>query len=781
MSNAVLGQSIARFEDRRFLTGTGTYTADIDTAGALHAAVLRSPHAHAIVRAIHTEAAESLPGVVAVHTEAALRADGLGPLPCVAEVATVAPMIVPPRHALARERVRHVGDPVAFVVAESREAAIDALEQIAVDYDALPALVDGREALAAGACQVWPEAPGNRSFVFRKGDRDAVARAFAGAAHVVERDITNNRISPAPLEPRAAIGRYDAASDTLTLTVTGQGVHGIQRQLADSVFHLPPEKIRVVAPDVGGGFGMKNFVYPEWVLLLWAARRHGRAVAWVAERGEEFVSGTYGRDVRTKARLALDADGKFLALEALLVANMGAYLSSNGPGCPTNSASTAMGGVYAIPHIFMETQGVFTTTVPVDAYRGAGKPEANYIIERLIDAAAREIGRDPVALRLANAIDSFPYRTALAQEIDSGGFKANIEAAVRLADRDGFEDRRAAAAADGRLRGMGVACFLETARGAPSEGAAVSFRADGTVELRLGTESNGQGHETTFPQIASARLGLPIEAFRYIQADTGEVRTGAGHGGARSMHMGGSALMLAMDAALDKGRGVAAQLLQADAADLEFTNGAFVIKDSDRSVSLLEVAAAAREPAMAPDSAPAGSTDGSGDGLDSFAMREGAPFTFPSGCHVAEVEIDADTGATRLLRYLMVDDYGRLINPRLAEGQVVGGVAQGIGQALMENAVHDPQSAQLLSGSWMDYAMPRAGDLPAFEVHFEERPTGVNPLGVKGTGQAGCIAAPQTIINAILDALAPLGIDDLDMPATPEQLWRAIRDAKGAR
>ncbi|MDP6706362.1 MAG: xanthine dehydrogenase family protein molybdopterin-binding subunit [Alphaproteobacteria bacterium] len=772
MTNVALGQSLARFEDHRFLTGEGRYTADIDLDGQLHGVVLRSPYAHAAIGGIDTAAAAEQPGVAAVYTAAALRADGIGAMPCVATVATVDPIIVPPRYALAAERVRHVGDPVAFVVAESRQAALDAAELIEVDYDDLPAVTEGVQALAPGAPELWPEAPGNVAYRFLKGDRDAVEKAFAEAAHVVERDIVNQRIAAVPLEPRAAIGSHDSGTDTLRLTVTGQGVHGIRNQLAKAVFKLPNERIEVVAPDVGGGFGLKNFVYPEWVLVLWAARHLGRPVKWVAERGEEFQSGTHGRDIRTKARLALDADGKFLALAAEMTANMGAYLSSNGPGSSTNSASTAMGGVYVVPEVYMDVRGAFTNTVPVDAYRGAGKPEANYIIERLIEAAARQTGIDPVALRLANVIDAFPYRSALGIEIDSGGFKANIETAVAEADRAGFEARRQAAAKNGRLRGVGVACFLETSRGAPEEGAEVRFLTDGTVELLLGTESNGQGHETTFPQIASARLGLPIDAFRYVQADTSRVRGGHGHGGARSMHMGGGALSKAMDAVLEKARHVAAQLLQAEAMALDFAEGGFAVSGSERSVSLLEVAAAARNPEMSP--------DGSGTGLDSFAKVEGAPFTFPSGCHVAEVEVDPETGGIEIKRYLIVDDYGRLINPRLTEGQVLGGVTQGIGQAAGEAIAYDPDSGQLLSGSTMDYRMPRADDLPTFEVRLEERPTEVTPLGVKGSGQAGCIAAPQTIMSAVLDALAPLGIDDLDMPATPERIWRAIQDAKGA-
>lgn len=771
MNESVLGQSMPRREDRRFLTGAGKFTADFDLAGQLHGAILRSPHAHAVITTIDTRAAAALPGVAGVYTGADLEADGIGPLPCAAAgvVETVAPIIVPPRYALAFGRVRHVGDPVAFVVAESLNVALDALELIEVDYEALPALVDGRAALAPGAPEIWPEAAGNLVYRFEKGDRVAVESALAGAAHVVELEIINNRVAPAPVEPRAAIGSHDPATDTLNLLVAGQGVHGIRGQLAQSVFKVPAEKLNVSAPDVGGGFGMKNFVYPELVLLLWAARRLGRPVKWVAERNEDFMSSTQGRDIQATARLALDVEGRFLALSTDMTANMGAYLSSFGPGSSTNSASTAMGGIYAIPNVFMEVRGAFTNTVPIDAYRGAGKPEANYIIECLVEAAARRTGIDPVALRLLNAIDSFPYRSALGVEIDTGDFKGNIEDAVRLADRAGFEGRRAATGA-GRLRGMGVACFLETARGANGEGAEVKFRDDGTIELRLGTESNGQGHETAFSQIAAATFGLPLDRFHYIQADTAKVRAGNGHGGARSMHMGGSALAAAMAAALAKARPVAAQILQADVAALTFADGVFHIADGGRSVCLLDVAVAARDPKLAGE----GASNDDGNGLDSYARRENAPFTFPSGCHVAEVEIDRETGALRLERYLIVDDYGRLINPRLTEGQVHGGVAQGIGQAVMENVAYDPETGQLLSGSLMDYALPRAVEMPPFEVHFRQTPTAANPLGVKGSGQAGCMAAPQTIIAAILDALKPLGITNIEMPTTPERLWRAM-------
>jgi aerobic carbon-monoxide dehydrogenase large subunit len=763
-------RSVRRFEDIRFLTGRGRYVEDVAVPGEVHAYVLRSPHAHAMIEWIDTLATRATPGVLGVFTEADLRVEGVGPLPCIAQVSTVDPMIVPPRYALARGRVRHVGDPVALVVAESRDRARDAAERIAVEYRPLGAVVDGPVALQPGAPAIWDEAPGNLSYRFQKGDQTATSAAFAGAAHIVEIECVNNRVVPAPIEPRAAIGNYDAAADCLHLLLTGQGVHGIRNQLAESVFHLPLERIQVAAPDVGGGFGMKNFVYPEWVLVLWAARRLGRPVKWVAERAEEFVSGTQGRDNHTAGRLALDASGRFLALEVSTVANLGAYLSSNGPGSSTNSPATAMGGVYAIPAIFMEVRGAFTNTVPIDAYRGAGKPEANYLIERLIDLAARRIGSDPVSLRRRNLIAEFPYHSALGMEIDCGCFAGNLDdALVRARDED-FAARRAASAARGRLRGLGVGCFLETARGTPNEGAEIRFDPDGGISLILGTQSNGQGHETSYPQIAAAMLGLPLDAFRLVQADTRAVKSGAGHGGARSMHQGGTALVRTAEMVIEKGRAIAAGLLQANAAEVVFSAGRFKVQGTEREMDLLAVARAASDPANLP--------DGLMPGLDSYVFNQSDVFTFPNGCHVAEVEVDPETGVVTLERYTVVDDYGRLINPMLTKGQVQGGVAQGIGQALLEHTVYDAGSGQLLSGSLMDYALPRADDLPPFDITLAELPTSANPLGVKGSGQAGCIAAPQTVINAVVDALSPLGIDHIDMPATPERVWRVIRAAQ---
>ena len=773
MNGGHIGRSLRRLEDRRFLTGQGRYVDDIDLPGQLHAVVLRSPYGHAVIEGIDSAAARAKPGVRGVFTAADLEADGIGPLPCIAQVATVAPMIVPPRRALALDRVRHVGDPVAFVVADTKDEARDAAERIRVAYRPLPAVVDGAAALAPEAALLWDEAPGNLSYRFERGDKAAVDAALAGAAHTIEIELVNNRLVVAPIEPRAAIGHYDAAADRLELLLTGQGVHSLRQQLAAAVFHLPPDRITVRAPDVGGGFGAKNFLYPEWVLVLWAARRLGRPVKWVAERGEEFVSSAQGRDNHTRGRLALDQNGRFLALDVDTVANLGAYLSTNGPGSSTNSPASAMGGVYDIPAVFMAVRGAFTNTVPIDAYRGAGKPEANYLIERLVDRAARRLALDPVDLRRRNLISRFPYRSGLGVTIDCGRFAANLDEMAERVLTGGFAARRGQAADRGRLRGLGIACFLETSRGTPGERAEIRFEPDGRVALVLGTQSNGQGHETSFAQIAADLLGLPIAAFRFVQADTSEVKSGNGHGGARSMHMGGTALYQAAQMVLAKGRAIAAHLLQADASEVSFGAGRFTVGGGERGIDLLALAEAARDPANLP-------TNSTGDmtpGLDADAYNDSDVFTFPNGCHAAEIEIDPETGAVTLERYGAIDDYGRLINPMLTVGQVQGGLAQGIGQALFEHTVYDEGSGQLLSGSLLDYALPRAGDLPPFDITLAELPTRMNPLGVKGAGQAGCIAAPQTVVNAILDALAPFGIEHIDMPATPERVWRAIRSA----
>ncbi len=745
----LVGQSIRRLEDRRFLTGNGRYMADVECPGALHLHVIRSPHAHATLGAIDSSDACALPGVSGVFTASDLA--GLGPIPCSAKVPTEGPMRVPPRPALANGRVRYVGEPVAFAVASSARLAQDAAELVQVGYRPLPCIVEATDALAPDAPLLWDEVPGNLAFRYAKGDRAAVTAAMAQAAHIADLTLVNNRVIVAPLEHRAALAEYEAGA--FSLLISGQGVHGIRQDLAESVFKLPADRIRVACPDVGGGFGVKNPLYPEYIAVMWAARHLGRPVRWASGHGEDFVSTAHGRDNVTHARLGLDAEGRFLALEVDIVANLGAAMSTGGPGSSTTAPGNAMGSGYAIPAVFMATRGAYTNTVPLDAYRGAGKPEANYLLERLIDEAARLTGIDRVVLRRRNLVERFPHRTAMATTIDGGRFAANIDPALLAADAIGFAARRTASLASGRLRGLGVTCFLETARGAPNEGAEIRFRPDGRVSLHLGTQSNGQGHETTFPQIAADRLGLPIECFDFIQADTNEVRAGHGHGGARSLHMGGSALVDAIALVLGKAHPAAARLLQARPEEVTFNAGVF--SAGGRSVPLLEVA---RE---------AGS-------LDSYHWTLLDKITFPNGCHVAEVEVDPETGMVALLRYTAADDFGTPINPLLLVGQVQGGLAQGIGQALLERTVYDPATGQLLSGSFMDYTMPRAADLPDLDVHLHGVPTASNPLGVKGAGQAGSIAAPPAVVAAVLDALAPRGVTHLDMPLTPERVWRAL-------
>ena len=744
-----IGQSTKRREDARFLTGTGVFVDDVNDTGQAWAHVVRSPHAHATIDRIDITAAAKMPGVLGIYTCDDI-AD-LGLLPCATQVATLAPMIVPPRPALARHKVRFVGDPVAFIVAETAIAARDAAETITVDYTTLPCVTDAAAALQPNAPKIWDT--GNQSFQFQKGDQSAVQAAFATARHVVEIDVINNRLVIAPMETRAAIGSWN--DGRMKLFVSAASVHAIRDQLAKDVFHCPRESIRVVAPDVGGGFGIKNCLYPEYVMLLWAARHLNRSVKWIEDRTEDFLSAAQGRDNISHGRLALDQHGNFLALDVSTIAGLGAYMSAGGPGSSTNAPSAAMGGGYVIPAIFMDVRAAFTNTAPLDAYRGAGKPEANYLIERLVDKAARQCGFDPIDLRRRNLIKTFPYQKALGTTVDCGRFAANIDDVLPLADHAGFAQRHAASASRNRLRGLGVACFLETARGAPNEGAELRFHDDGTVDILVGTQSNGQGHETAYPQIAADLLGLPPDQFRTIQADTAEIPEGNGHGGARSMHMGGAALFNAARQAIEKGKPVAARLLQAQPDQVTFADGRFSV--GDRFVDLRTVA-----------------RDTS---LDTYVWNLLDIITFPNGCHIAEVEIDPETGQVTLDRYTAVDDYGTLINPMLTIGQVQGGVAQGIGQALTEHTVYDTGSGQMLSASFMDYQIPRAIDLPNLNVTLTGVPTNANPLGVKGSGQAGAIAAPQTIISAVLDALAPLGVTHIDMPATPFRVWQAIQAA----
>jgi aerobic carbon-monoxide dehydrogenase large subunit len=770
MTEPLLGRSINRLEDERFVRGRGSYVADLAASNALHGVVVRSTHAHARISAIHVDTALGMAGVAAVLTGSDMAADNIGSLPCaVTNIQMATPLIVPPCHALAREAVRYVGEPVAFVVASSAEAARDAAEAVVVNYEPLHPVVSLAEAVLPGIPLIWPEAENNIAFEYHRGEIAPVEAAIREAAHVVECELVNNRVVAAPLETRGALGEFEASSGRLHLTASAAGAHMIRDLLADSVFRIPREQLRVSIPDVGGGFGMKNVLYPEWVLVLWAARRLGRPVKWIGDRSEDFIGSAHGRDSLVRARLALDRDGRFLALEAKVLANMGAYVSTVAPVVPTMAMGSAMGGVYDIPLVAFQTKAVFTNTTPVDAYRGAGKPEANYLIERCIDIAAAELGMDALELRRKNIFRHFPHRTAVGLSVEQGIFADAIDLAVTAAA--GFESRRKSSQARGKLRGLGYACFLETARGQPNEVAEMHFGEDGQIYLKVGTHSNGQGHETTYAQIAADTLGLPLERFQFRQGDTDDLDSGGGHGGARSMHQGGTALLLAAEGLIENARRLAARLLQTSVDSCHYEAGMLRVSATGQEISLDEVARASFQ-VTSDDVAP---------GLTHKATHLCDLYTFPNGCHVAEVEIDPDTGEVMLERYTIFDDYGRLLDPRLTLGQVHGGLAQGIGQALFEHAIFDGETGQILSGSLMDYALPRANDIPSFEGKLStDFPSRANRLGVKGSGQAGAIAAPATIMNAVMSALSPLGVRHLDMPATPARIWDAIQAARSS-
>jgi aerobic carbon-monoxide dehydrogenase large subunit len=768
MIEPLLGRNIDRLEDARFVGGRGRYVADIAAPNALHGVVVRSTHAHARIVAIRTDAARQMPGVAAVLAGSDLASDNIGPLPCaVTHIPMTTPLVVPPCHALARDIVRYVGEPVAFVVAESAERARDAADSVVVEYEALPPVVSIADAVLPKTPSIWPDATGNIAFQFNRGEIAPVEAAIRGAAYVVECELVNNRVVAASLETRGALGEFDASSGRLHLTASAAGAHMIRDLLADKVFGIPREKLRVSIPDVGGGFGMKNVLYPEWVLVLWTARRLGRPVKWIGDRSEDFVASTHGRDSVVRARVALDRDGRLLALETTVLANLGAYVSTVAPAVPTMAMASAMGGVYDIPLIAFQASGVFTNTTPVDAYRGAGKPEANYLIERCIDIAATELGMDALRLRRKNIFRRFPHSSAMGLTVEQGSFAHAIDHAA--AATAGFDKRRKISRARGRLRGLGYACFLETARGQPNEVAEVLVCEDGGIDLKVGTHSNGQGHETTYAQIAADTLGLPLERFRFKQGDTDDLDSGGGHGGARSMHQGGTALLLATEGLIENARRLAARLLQTGVDAVNYEAGMLRVAATGQAVSLDEVARVSYEMP----------SDDVASGLAHKATHLCDRYTFPNGCHVAEVEIDPATGEVRLDRYVIFDDYGRLLDPRQTLGQVHGGVVQGIGQALFEHALFDAQTGQNLSGSLMDYALPRAGDIPSFEGDLtSDFPSSANRLGVKGSGQAGAIAAPATIMNAVMNALTPLGVRHLDMPATPSRVWHAIQAAR---
>jgi carbon-monoxide dehydrogenase large subunit len=767
-----IGQSLNRVEDARLLTGAGRYTADIDPDGQVFGHVLRSPHAHARIAGIDPRAAMNMPGILAIYTAAEIRREGLGAIKCMAPATqpdgSLQPL--PPHPVLAEGKVRHVGDPVAFVVAETVAQARGAADAIIVDYEPLPAAADPLAAIEPGAPLIHDDAPGNISFRWEKGDRAGTDAIFDSAAHIVRSRLINSRVIIAPIETRAAIGDWDG--ERFTLYTSSQGPHSLRRQLANDIFNMPEDAFRLVTPDVGGSFGMKIFLYAEQVLVLLAARELGRPVKWVAERtADAFLSDSHGRDQVNDVELALDGEGRFLALRVNNHANMGAYLSNFAPYVPTDCGILMNNGVYRFEAIHVGVIGVFTNTVPVDAYRGAGRPEAIYLLERTVDAAARQLGIDPAELRRRNFIgaEEMPFKTTIGATYDSGDFARNLKDALKLSDHAGFAARKARSTALGRLRGIGIAHYIENCGSGLDETGRMRVETDGSVVFTIGTQDNGQGHQTSYGQIIAARLGIDIGRVRVIQGDTDRVATGAGTGGSRSLPIGGVSCDRAATDLIEKGKRISAEVLEAAVEDIEFANGAFSIAGTDRGASLADIARAAANPAKLP--------AGEEPGLTGEGTHGSTVYTYPNGCHVCEVEVDPETGQVTLDRYAAMDDFGKVLNPMLLAGQVYGGIGQGVGQALHENCVFD-SDGQLLSGSFMDYGLPRADDFPdiTFDYH-EDEPCATNPLGLKGAGEAGAVGAPPAVMNAVLDALSQRGVKAIDMPATPQSVWRAIRDA----
>jgi len=790
MSPRMIGDPVRRKEDLRFLTGKGHYTDDINRAGQVYAVFARSPHAHAEIKSVDAKRAAGAPGVVAVYTAADLIKAGLGTLPCGWGVKNKdgSPMAEPPHPVLATGKVRHVGDPIAVVIADSKAAAEEAAELVNITYKELPSITAVDAAVKPGAPQLYAEAKSNLCYDWHIGDKAATDAAFAKAAHVTKLDIVNNRLVPNAMEPRAYIGEYDRATGEHTLFTTSQNPHAIRLLMGAFVLHVPEHKLRVVAPDVGGGFGSKIYHYAEEAVVTWAATQLGRPVKWTADRSESFISDAHGRDHVTHAELALDKVGKFLGLRVATLANLGGYLSTFAPAVPTYLYATLLAGTYTTPAIYAEVKGVFTNTVPVDAYRGAGRPEASYLLERLVDKAASELKTDPAELRRKNFIpkDAYPYQTPVALAYDSGDYFSTLDLALKAADYAGFQKRRDDARKRGKLRGIGLATYIEACGVAPSavagslgaraglyEVAAVRVNPTGSVTVLTGTHSHGQGHETTFAQVVAERLGIPVDQVDVVHGDTAKTPFGMGTYGSRSLPVGGSALVKALDKVETKGKKIAAHLLEAAEADIEFKDGKFTIAGTDKSKTFAEIALAAYIPHNYP-------LETLEPGLDETAYYDPKNFTFPSGAHIAEVEIDPDTGTVELVKMTAADDFGRIVNPMIVEGQVHGGLAQGIGQALFEECRYDPESGQLVTGSFMDYRMPRAGDLPSFAVETHATLCTHNPLGVKGCGEAGAIGAPGAVMNAVLNALSALGVSNLDMPASPERVWRAINDRRAA-
>ncbi|MCH9670281.1 MAG: xanthine dehydrogenase family protein molybdopterin-binding subunit [Gammaproteobacteria bacterium] len=774
-----IGASPRRKEDQRFLTGNGKYLDDMKLEGQTYAYFVRSPHAHATFT-VDTTKASAAPGVVGVLTGADVAADGLGGLICGWNVVgkNGEGHVAPAHPALAHDRVRHVGDALALVVAETYQQAKDAAELLEVNYSELPAVSVLGDALKPGAPQVHDDAPGNLCYDWEIGDKAATDAAFANAHHVTKLDLVNNRIIPNAIEPRACNATFDPGTDEFTLWVASQNPHVHRLVLSAFIGIAPEHKLRVIAPDVGGGFGSKIFIYQEETICTWAAKKVGRPVKWTAERSESFVSDAHGRDHLTHAELAMDKDGKFLGLRVSTIANMGAYLSTFASSVPSYLYGTLLQGQYTTGAIYCEVKAAFTNTTPVDAVRGAGRPEATYVVERIVEEAAREMKIDPAELRRRNFIptDAFPYETQVALAYDTGDYNASLTKALEVADYAGLEKRKAQAKAQGKLRGLGFAAYIEACGIAPSaavgqlgagvglwESANVRFNPTGQVVVNTGSHSHGQGHETTFAQVVADRLGVPFENVDVVHGDTDKTPFGMGTYGSRSLAVGGSAICKAADKLIEKGKKIAAHILEASEQDIEFAEGNFTVAGTDKSMDIASVAFAAYVPHNYP-------LDVLEPGFDESAYYDPANFTFPAGTHICEVEVDPDTGATELMSWVAIDDFGEVINPMIVAGQVHGGVAQGVGQAMLEGAAYD-DSGQLVTGSFMDYCMPRADNMPDIQVGYTTTACPHNPLGVKGCGEAGAIAAPAALMNAITDALGKT----IDMPATPQKVWEALR------
>ena len=779
-----IGASVRRKEDLRFLSGNGNYTDDINRPGQTYAVMRRADRPHATIKNLDTAAASKAPGVVAIFTGADMAKEEIGGLPCGWQIHNKdgSPMAEPPHPVLALGKVRHVGDPIAVVIAETKQQARDAAELIEIDYQDLPSVSSTVDAIAPGAPEVHDGVAGNLCYDWHIGDKAVVDAVFAGAAHVVRLDLVNNRLVPNAMEPRAAIGEWDTSSGDYTLYTTSQNPHVIRLLMGAFVLHIPENKLRVVAPDVGGGFGSKIYHYAEEAIVTWASAKVRRPIKWTADRTESFMSDAHGRDHVSTAEMAVDKDGKFLGLRIHTLANMGAYLSTFAPAVPTYLYATLLAGVYTTPVIYCEVKAVFTNTVPVDAYRGAGRPEASFLLERLVDCIAHDIGIDRVELRRRNFIpaNAFPYQTPVALQYDSGDYQTTLKVALKNADWDGFEARRAEAIKRGKLRGIGISTYLEACGIAPSavvgslgaraglyEVANIRVHPTGSVTVFTGTHSHGQGHETTLAQLVCDQLGVPLSQVDVVHGDTAKIPFGMGTYGSRSLAVGGSAMVKAMDKIIAKGKKIAAHLMEASVEDIEFADNTFKVAGTDKTKSLTDISLAAYVPHNYP-------IDEIEPGLDETAFYDPKNFTFPGGCHIAEVEIDPETGVTEVINFTAVDDVGRVVNPMIVEGQIQGGVAQGIGQALLEAAIYD-KSGQLLSGSMMDYTMPRADNLPNFNVSTENTMCTHNPLGSKGCGEVGAIGSPPAIMNAVIDALKEYGVRHIDMPATGPKLWSIIQ------